>query len=187
MDFAQFVSNGVECWLARIGYSGETGYELVVPAAHAAETWALLLSHGNNDGLLECGLDAMDSLRIEAGHILFMRELAALTDPFELGLARLLDFYPPDFRGATSLLGRRWRAPSRRLVGLLLERRMETAIRTTLSRTAAPQLPAHAGLLRSNEISALGFVCLRCVSRYCRETCWRRAGARRQAAFLRPG
>ena len=39
----------------------------------------------------------MDSLRIEAGHMLFMRELAALTEPFELGLGRLLDFYPPDF------------------------------------------------------------------------------------------
>ena len=99
--FCKIRINGVECWLARIGYSGESGYELVVPAAHAAETWALLLSHGKNDGLLECGLDAMDSLRIEAGHILFMRELAALTDPFELGLGRLLDFYPPDFRGAT--------------------------------------------------------------------------------------
>ena len=124
--FSAIRINEVQCWLARIGYSGETGYELVVPAAHAAETWALLLSHGETDGLLECGLDAMDSLRIEAGHILFMREVAALTDPFELGLGRLLDFYPPDFRGAIALVGRRWQAPSRRLVGLLLERLVET-------------------------------------------------------------
>jgi len=110
---------GSDCWLARIGYSGETGYELVIADGAAPALWQALLAAGADTGLTECGFDAIDSLRIEAGHILFMRELAARVTPFELGLARLVDFYRKPFRGALALQPQRWRQPPRRLVGLL--------------------------------------------------------------------
>ena len=69
--------------------------------------------------LRECGFDAADSLRIEAGHILFTRELATPVTPFELGLARLVDFYRSAFRGGPALRAQRWQPRLRRLVGLL--------------------------------------------------------------------
>ena len=114
LDFA-----GSDCQLARIGYSGETGYELVIADAAAPALWQALLAAGANAGLLECGFDAADSLRIEAGHLLFTRELALAVTPLELGLARFVDFYRTPFRGAPALQAQRWRAPRRRLVGLL--------------------------------------------------------------------
>jgi len=110
-----------DCWLARIGYSGETGYEFVLADAAAAALWQALRAAGEDSGLLECGFAAVDSLRIEAGHILFTRELAAPVMPLELGLTRLVDFYAHDFRGAQALRSRRWLPLQRRLAGLLPE------------------------------------------------------------------
>lgn len=110
---------GTECWLAGIGYSGEMGYELIASAEAAPELWGALVAGGRNFGLVECGFAAADSLRIEAGHILFTRELAVPVTPFELGLARLVDFHRPPFHGAGALRARRWLEPARRLVGLL--------------------------------------------------------------------
>ena len=109
---------GTECWIARLGYSGESGYEIVIAEDAAPALWEALLAAGSDDGLAECGFDATDSLRIEAGHILFTRELATPVTPFELGFGRLVDFDGHDFVGARALRQRRWDAPARRLVGL---------------------------------------------------------------------
>lgn len=110
---------GNACWLARIGYSGESGYELVIADTAAPALWQGLLAAGGDCGLLECGFAATDALRIEAGHILFTRELAAPVMPAELGLARLVDFYQPSFRGEPAVRAQRWQSPQRRLCGLL--------------------------------------------------------------------
>ena len=110
---------GTDCSIARLGYSGETGYEIVIAEAAAAALWEALLAAGAHAGLVECGFDAANSLRIEAGHILFTRELAAPVTPFELGLGRLVDFHGRDFVGASRLRQSRWDGPERRLVGLL--------------------------------------------------------------------
>jgi aminomethyltransferase len=108
-----------DCWIARLGYSGEMGYEIVIADAAAPSLWEALLAGGANAGLVECGFDAADSLRIEAGHILFTRELVSSVTPFELGLGRLVDFAGRDFVGAQALRPRRFGAPARRLVGLM--------------------------------------------------------------------
>ena len=75
--------------VARLGYSGELGYELLVPAARSKQAWNALLEAGREDGLLECSFDAADSLRIEAGYVLFDREIDGKANPSELGLERL--------------------------------------------------------------------------------------------------
>jgi aminomethyltransferase len=105
---------GTAVTIGRIGYSGELGYELVVPAAAAGALWRRFAG----DGIAECGFDAANSLRIESGYILFTNELARPVDPFELGLERLVDLDGRDFVGREALRARRWRAPDRRLVGL---------------------------------------------------------------------
>jgi aminomethyltransferase len=116
--FNKFTFAGQDCWVARIGYSGELGYELVIADAVAPQLWDALLASGKDDGLRECGFAATDSLRIEAGHLLFTHELAAPATPAELGLTRLVDFRA-GFRGAAAVCARQWRPPARRLVGLL--------------------------------------------------------------------
>lgn len=79
-----------ELVVGRIGYSGEFGYELLVPAAECPALRARLLEAGSREGLRECGWDAADSLRIESGYVLFDREIDGLANPRELGLERLV-------------------------------------------------------------------------------------------------
>jgi glycine cleavage system T protein (aminomethyltransferase) len=76
--------------VARIGFSGELGYELMVPAAEGAVLRRKLLEEGRSRGLRECGWTAADSLRIEAGYVLFDREVDGDANPSELGLERLV-------------------------------------------------------------------------------------------------
>ena len=72
--------------IGRIGFSGELGYELLVPAAEAAALRDKLLAMQE---VTECGWAAADSLRIESGYVLFDRELDGRANPRELGLERL--------------------------------------------------------------------------------------------------
>ena len=74
--------------IGRIGFSGELGYELLVPAAEAGALRERLLELGRSDSLRECGWAAADSLRIESGYVLFDREVDGRANPRELGLAR---------------------------------------------------------------------------------------------------
>ena len=112
---------GAACWVSRIGYSGELGYEIIVRTQDGPVLWEALRRVGAPHGLMECGFDAVDSLRIEAGYLLFAHELAIPVTPFELGLSRLVDMYPIDFIGLFELRRLRWQQPAKRLVGLLPE------------------------------------------------------------------
>ena len=78
--------DGIDVLLGRLGYSGEFGYELVLPADHAKGIWQRLMVAGRRHGLHECGLASMDSLRIEAGLMLFRNELAYRVTPGMLNL-----------------------------------------------------------------------------------------------------
>ena len=92
----------------------------MVAADDAPALWEALLGGGAADGLKECGFAAVDTLRIEAGHILFSNELALEVTPYDLGLARLLDRCGLS-TGMTGLAAQRFKEPQRRLVGLLLD------------------------------------------------------------------
>ncbi len=89
--------------VARLGFSGELGYELLVPTTEAAALRQKLLDAGRNEGLRTCGWAAADSLRIEAGYVLFDREIDGHANPSELGLER---FAPKmTFHAARRLVG----------------------------------------------------------------------------------
>ncbi len=75
--------------VGRIGYSGELGYELLVPADEEPALRRRLLRLGAGEGLRECSWAAADSLRIESGYVLFDREVDGKANPRELGLERL--------------------------------------------------------------------------------------------------
>lgn len=105
------------CLVARLGYSGELGYEIVVEASLAVATWKAILAAGGAYGIREAGFEAADSLRIECGHILFLRELAKPRSPSELGLARLVTSPDPAMRGRAALHAMAG-LPQARLVGL---------------------------------------------------------------------
>ncbi len=108
---------GIAGRLFRISFSGELAYEVAVPAGHAGHVWAALLEGGAPHGIRPYGLDALNVLRIEKGHVTGA-EINGTTSPADLGLARMLkkrgDFVGRVLGGRPGLL-----APDRlQLVGL---------------------------------------------------------------------
>jgi aminomethyltransferase len=104
-----------EYFIARTGYTGEDGFEIILPSTHAAEFWQALAAAG----VKPCGLGARDTLRLEAGMNLYGQDMDETVNPLESGLAWTVDLASPrDFVGKAALLAR---APTRQLTGLLLE------------------------------------------------------------------
>jgi aminomethyltransferase len=117
--FAERDLPGGPCLVARLGYSGELGYEIVVESSRAVALWQAILAAGRAYGIREAGFEAADSLRIECGHILFLRELARSRLPSELGLARLVTSSDPAMKGGEALRTMP-DAPHARLVGVAI-------------------------------------------------------------------
>lgn len=72
--------------LSRTGYTGEDGFELYVPWEKTENLWVKLLEKGTSFGLVECGLGARDTLRLEAGMALYGHELSEEINPLEGGV-----------------------------------------------------------------------------------------------------
>lgn len=103
-----------ECMLARTGYTGEDGFEILLPAAHSAALWQKL----HEAGVAAAGLGARDTLRLEAGMNLYGQDMDEGTTPFETGLAWTVDMGAGrDFVGRSALALAR---PERHAVGLVL-------------------------------------------------------------------
>jgi aminomethyltransferase len=101
-------------FIARTGYTGEDGFELVVPATDAEALWKSLVAAG----VRPCGLGARDTLRLEAGMNLYGQDMDETVSPLESGLAWTVDLSSPrDFVGKAALLAT---PPTRQLIGLLL-------------------------------------------------------------------
>ena len=106
-------------WLvARTGYTGEDGVEVMVPDAEVVDLWRSLLAAG----VRPCGLGARDTLRLEAGMNLYGQDMDETVSPLESGLAWTVAFDPPDrdFTGRAALDAQRERGGLRRFVGLVL-------------------------------------------------------------------
>ena len=103
-----------EVMIARTGYTGEDGFEVVLPAAAAADLWTRL----SGAGVAPCGLGARDTLRLEAGMNLYGQDMDETVTPLESGLGWTIDLASPrDFIGKSALNAR---PPARQLIGLVL-------------------------------------------------------------------
>jgi aminomethyltransferase len=117
-----FVGRQIGPWfISRTGYTGEDGFEIVMPAADAVPAWRSL----NLLGVASCGLGARDTLRLEAGMNLYGNDMDESTNPFESALAWTVALEPParDFVGRGALVAIRAAGAPRKLVGLVLEDR----------------------------------------------------------------
>lgn len=109
---------GVECRVARTGYTGEDGFELFCDSRHATELWTAIASAGAPFGLRPCGLGSRDTLRLEAGMPLYGNELSRTTNPYEVNLGRVVKLEKGEFIGRAALQAVQQVGPDRRLVGL---------------------------------------------------------------------
>jgi aminomethyltransferase len=96
--------DGASSILCTTGYTGEPGYEILLPADGCERLWTALLEAGTAERLIPCGLAARDSLRAEACLPLYGNELDEKTDPLVAGLARAaVKLEGHDFIGRTAL------------------------------------------------------------------------------------
>lgn len=106
-------------FVARTGYTGEDGYEIILPADKVSELWNPLLAAG----VKPCGLGARDTLRLEAGLNLYGSDMDETVTPYEsnLGWTVVLDPQDRDFIGRDALLRQKEAGVTYRLVGLVLD------------------------------------------------------------------
>ena len=111
---------GVECLVARTGYTGEDGFELFCDARRAVGLWHALTEAGTGLGLRPCGLGSRDTLRLEAGMPLYGNELDLTVNPYEANLGRVVKMEKGEFVGRAALSAVQQTGPRRKLVGLVM-------------------------------------------------------------------
>ncbi|MGF1513155.1 MAG: glycine cleavage system aminomethyltransferase GcvT [Elainellaceae cyanobacterium] len=110
---------GQTAFVARTGYTGEDGFEIMVSPDVAGDLWRSLLAAG----VTPCGLGARDTLRLEAAMALYGQDLDETTTPLEAGLRWLVHLdRKPDFLGR-GVLERQASGVTRKLVGLQMQGR----------------------------------------------------------------
>ncbi|NOY63460.1 MAG: glycine cleavage system aminomethyltransferase GcvT [Gammaproteobacteria bacterium] len=119
--FSVHNNNNGELFIARTGYTGEDGYEVILPAARCADLWQSLY----NAGARPIGLGARDTLRLEAGMNLHGTDMDESTSPLESGLGWTIAWEPVEreFIGRPALEAQRHDANRAKWVGLVLQDR----------------------------------------------------------------
>lgn len=109
----------VEQWFfARTGYTGEDGFEIIVPQESVVQLWNDLMQAGVHP----CGLGSRDTLRLEAGMLLYGQDMDTTTSPLESGLSWTIKWEPADrdFIGMGALFSQKQMGIKRKMVGLTL-------------------------------------------------------------------
>lgn len=105
-----------DTWVARTGYTGEDGFEIFCTAQQGPELWDRLLAASNL--LQPIGLGARDTLRLEAGLLLYGNDMDEQVHPYQAGLGRFVKLKAGDFIGREALVRAKADPPDRRLVGI---------------------------------------------------------------------
>ncbi len=111
--------NNLDVLIARTGYTGEDGFEIIVAKEKAMDLWRIFM----DAGVRPCGLGCRDSLRIEAGMMLSGQDMGPKTNALEAGLGWLVQFDERDFIGKEALLKIQREGLKRRLVGFKMSGR----------------------------------------------------------------
>lgn len=116
-------ADGTPLFLARTGYTGEDGFEIVLPDGHAVAMWNAL----QQAGVTPAGLGARDTLRLEAGMNLYGQDMDASTTPWEAGLGwtvaldETVPGQPRGFIGRRALEAQRQAGVPRQMLGLVMD------------------------------------------------------------------
>ncbi|GAE53056.1 glycine cleavage system aminomethyltransferaseT [Xanthomonas arboricola pv. pruni MAFF 301420] len=110
--------DGVELFLARTGYTGEDGFEIVLPQEAAVAFWNALLAQG----VKPAGLGARDTLRLEAGMNLYGQDMDDTVSPYEAALAWTIALDDGrDFIGRAVLESQKAQGAPRQLIGVVMD------------------------------------------------------------------
>ena len=111
-------ATGTLLFIARTGYTGEDGFEIVLPEADAVAFWDALLAAG----VAPAGLGARDTLRLEAGMALYGQDMDESVTPWEAGLGWTVSLDEGrDFNGRAALEAQQARGDARQIVGVVMD------------------------------------------------------------------
>lgn len=122
IDYLSFVEsefNNQSITVCRTGYTGEWGYELLIPSSTVKEFWALLFEAGKEFEIVPAGLGARDTLRTEMGYPLHGQDITKSISPVEAGLMWAVGLNKESFLGKLAVESEKIRGPKRKAFGLL--------------------------------------------------------------------
>lgn len=111
---------GVHCRILRVGFVGELGYEIHMPAHCGEHVWDALMRAGGRFGMRPFGVEAQRVLRLEKGHIIIGQDTDGLTYPHEAGMDWAIAKGKPFYLGGRSIEIQAAKGKLRRLVGFTL-------------------------------------------------------------------
>jgi len=118
--FSEIAWRNKSLLVARTGYTGEWGVEVMADNDVMRPLWDAALDAGTSSGLMPVGLGARDTLRLEMGYMLYGNDIDETTTPLEASLAWAVDFNKADFVGKQALMAQRDAGIARKLVGFEL-------------------------------------------------------------------
>ena len=117
--------SGIDCLIARTGYTGEDGFEIYFDPQFCAKLWNDLMKTGEPFGMIPCGLGARNTLRLESAMCLYGHEIDDTTTPLEAGLGWICKLDKEPFLGSEILSEQKRCGLDRRLVGFeMLDKRI---------------------------------------------------------------
>lgn len=111
---------GQDSFITRTGYTGEDGFEVITPNSTIASVWNDLMEMGKPCGIVPCGLGARDTLRLEAGYLLYGQDVDDEHSTLEANYAWAVKFDKGEFIGKQALLKQKKEGLRRRLTGIVL-------------------------------------------------------------------
>ena len=118
MAFKDVSFMGQPITICRTGYTGEKGFELLIPAPAAINIWDEIISKGQKYGAKAVGLGARDTLRTEMGYPLHGQDISLNISPLEAGLSWAVNLEKSNFLGKDALLKEKANGIKRKLVGI---------------------------------------------------------------------
>ena len=120
---AKFITiKGIKIWTQRLSYVGELGYELYVEFKDAKKIYELIVEAGKNFNLSNCGMHAMDIMRMESGFLHWGHDISPEENQYQSGLDFAISYKKPfDFIGKERLLKIKDQKLDKRFVMLTLE------------------------------------------------------------------
>jgi aminomethyltransferase len=115
--FAHGEVAGVRATISRTGYTGEDGFEILLPPQAADRLWLAILQAGTPVDLVPCGLGARDTLRLEASMRLHGNDIDETTTALEADLGWIVGWKKPDFIGADLLRRQKAEGVTRKIAG----------------------------------------------------------------------
>jgi sarcosine oxidase subunit alpha len=118
---------GIAARILRVGFVGELGYEVHVPARHAERLWDTLMQAGAGLGIRPFGVETQRLLRLEKGHVIIGQDTDGMTHPAEIDMQWAIGRKKPFFVGKRSIEILEAQPLKRKLVGFTLPRQPATA------------------------------------------------------------